>query len=385
MTDRDTFSSFVIPGPGKDLVCRRDSISDQRANLPPEGVLVKVHAAGVCHTDVHQWLGGYKLSDTEEIRFADRPKYGYPRVPGHEMSGVVFCLGSNIPPELCDLKEGDRVAVFPWLGCGECKACKLGEETYCHGESRELGMTQDGGYAEYAIIPHYRFLVKILPVISYEVAATLGCGCLTAYNAVKAILPTVKKAAQFSASVPVGVLGAAGGLGQWALTLAQNMFKDHNILLIAIDVKKETLENLVHQNLADKALVIDPSKPAEEAIEQARSMTNGGFHAVLDFVNNPATFNLTQGMLSSHGEHVCIGLFGGSTELKLALVPLKRTRITGVQTGSLSDFRELLDLICTQPLSPPLFTYYKLSMATQALKDLEKGTMNGRGVLKIVH
>ena len=141
---------------------------------------------------------------------------------------------------------------------------------------------------------------------------------------------------------------------------------------------------MVHRNLADKALVVDPSKPTKETVEQAISLTNGGFHAVLDFVNNPATFNLTQSMLSKHGEHVCVGLFGGSTELRLALVPLKRKRITGVQTGSLSDFRELLDFIHTQPFSPPPFTYYKLSMATQALKDLEKGKVNGRGVLKIV-
>lgn len=382
MADKDTYSSGVIVASGADLVCRSDSISERRASLPSEGLLVQVHAAGVCHTDVHQWLGGYKLTETTAIRFVERPGYGYPRVPGHEVSGTVFSLGSGVSPDLCDLKEGDRVAVFPWLGCGECRACRAEEETLCRGTTRELGMTMDGGYAEYMAVPHYRYTAKIPSAIGYEVGATLGCGCLTAYNAVKTALPTVEKVAQFASPIIVGVLGT-GGVGQWALTLARQVYREFDVTLVAIDVKAETLESLVRRKLADKSLTVDAAKSVEETAEEAKSLIGGRFDVILDFVNNPATFSLAQTILEKGGEHVCLGLFGGTAELKLPIVPLKRIKITGVQTGSLADFRELVKFIKTHPISPPPFTYYQLSEATQALKDVEKGRVNGRAILKM--
>ena len=377
----DTFTSYAIVTPGKELVCRSGHLVDLISALPPEGVLVKVHVAGVCHTDVHQWLGGYKLSETEEIRFAERPGYGYPVVPGHEIAGTVFSLGSGVSPGQCSLKSGDRVAVFPWLGCGQCKACEAEEETCCK-SSREIGMSMDGGYSQFVIVPHYRYLVRIHSSVSYEVGSMLGCSCLTAYNALKAALLTVEKATSFSPRVAVGVLGT-GCLGQWALTLARQMFKGHNIALVAIDVKKEKLEYVLQQKLTDKVLLVDPTKQPEEIIEEAKLLIDGDFHVIIDFVNNPATFGLAVGMLAQGGELVCVGLFGGTGEVQLPLIPLQRLKITGVQTGSLADFKEVVQFVQSHSLSPPPFTHYKLSEATKALQDVEKGRVGGRGVLKI--
>lgn len=377
----ESFVSYVVAGPGEDLVCRNDRLAEKISALPPEGVLVKVHIAGVCHSDVHQWRGGFQLSETEDLPFS-APAV----VPGHEVSGTVVALGSALSSEKCALEKGDRVAVFPWVGCGECKPCEAEEYTACLGppeEHRVFGINVDGGYAEYVTVIDYRFVAKIPSNVSYEVGATLGCSCLTAYNALKAALPTVEKAARFAPSVAVGILGT-GGLGQWALALARHVFEEHNVTLVAIDVRKEKLDYVLKRKLVDKILLIDPSKEPEETVEEAAKLIGGDFHVIMDFVNNPATFGFAQGVLSNGGGLVTVGLFGGTGEVQLPLIPLQRLRITGVQTGSLSDFREVVKFVGqAHPISPPPFTHYKLSEATQALKDVEKGKVAGRGVLKV--
>ena len=376
----ESFVSYTIATPGEDLAYRRDRLADKLAALPPEGVLVKVHVAGVCHSDVHQWRGGFQLSETESLPFS-APSV----VPGHEISGTILALGSALSAEKCNLKKGDRVAVFPWVGCGECKACEVDEFPSCANSpegNRVMGVNVDGGYAQYATVLHYRYVAKIPSNVSYEVGSTLGCSCLTAYNALKAALTTVEKAARFSPTVAVGVLGT-GGLGQWALTLARQMFKGHNVTLVAIDVKKEKLEYVQQQKLADKVLLVDPTKQPEEIIEEAELLIDGDFHVIMDFVNNPATFGLAVGMLAQGGGLVCIGLFGGTGEVQLPLIPLQRLKITGVQTGTLADFKEVVQFVQSHSLSPPPFTHYKLSEATKALQDVEKGKVAGRGVLKI--
>ena len=376
----ESFVSYVVAGPGEDLVCRNDRLNEKISALPPEGVLVKVHIAGVCHSDVHQWRGGFQLSETEDLPFS-APSV----VPGHEVSGTVMALGSALSSAKCDLQEGDRVAVFPWVGCGQCKPCEAEEDIFCLGdpeERRVFGINVDGGYSEYATVVDHRYVAKIPPSVSFEVGATLGCSCLTAYNALKAALPTVEKAARLAPSVAVGVLGT-GGLGQWALTLARQVFAGNNVTLVAIDVRKEKLEYVLQQKLVDKILQLDPSKPIEETIEEAETLIGGEFHVVMDFVNNPATFGLAQGVLCNGGGLVTVGLFGGTAELQLPLIPLQRLKITGVQTGSLADFREVVKFVQSHSISPPPFTHYKLSEATQALRDVEKGKVAGRGVLKV--
>lgn len=376
----ETCVSFAIETPGEDLVRRDDRLNDKISSLPPDGVLVKVCVAGVCHSDVHQWRGGFQLSETEDLQFS-KPSV----VPGHEISGTVFALGSALTAEKCGLQVGDRVAVYPWIGCGNCKPCETEQDTSCAMYpvgNRALGIDVDGGYAQYTTVPHYRYIAKIPSSVSHEVGATLGCSCLTAYNALQAALPTVEKAGCFLPKVLVGVLGV-GGLGQWALTLARQVFEGKNVTLVAVDVRKDKLDHVEQQKLVDKCVLIDPSNPVEETAEKVGMDVEDDFNVIMDFVNNPTTFELSLNLLANGGSLVSIGLFGGTASLKLPLIPVQRLKITGIQTGSLKDFKEVVTFVQAHPFSPPPFSYYELSEATKALEDVEKGRISGRGVLKI--
>ena len=83
-------------------------------------------SVGVCHSDLHLWEGGYDLGDGEFMKVTDRG-VKYPVTPGHEIVGTVEDIGSTVS----GIIKGDQVLVFPWIGCGECPACKVGNENLC--------------------------------------------------------------------------------------------------------------------------------------------------------------------------------------------------------------------------------------------------------------
>ena len=111
-------------------------------------------------------------------------------------------------------KEGDRVAVDPWIGDGTCHYCRIGEEQLCE-HPIKIGENVDGGFAEYVLIPHYRYLYRLRNLNPVE-ASPLPCAGLTPYRAL------VRKA-QVKPSEYVVVVGAGGGLGTMAVQIAKVM------------------------------------------------------------------------------------------------------------------------------------------------------------------
>ncbi len=104
-------------------------------SCPPGGVVVKVLAANVCSTDLHMWEKGH-------------PALRYPRTLGHEIAGVV----AEVSNEERRYKVGDKVQVYPGIGCGTCEYCRRGRENLCP-SIRILGFTLDGGFAQYLALP----------------------------------------------------------------------------------------------------------------------------------------------------------------------------------------------------------------------------------------
>jgi alcohol dehydrogenase, propanol-preferring len=164
----------------------------------PKGsqVLVKVQSAGVCHSDVHAWEGDL-----------DFPGVKYPLTPGHEIAGEVETLGEQAE----GFSKNEKVLVYPWVGEGLCPACRLGEENLCD-EPRSLGIYNDGGYAEYVLVPSYKYLVKLGNDIDTDTCTPLSCAGLTAYGAVKN--------ANIKPDENVVIVGT-GGLGLMAIQLAK--------------------------------------------------------------------------------------------------------------------------------------------------------------------
>jgi propanol-preferring alcohol dehydrogenase len=326
----------------------------------PQGlqVLVKVKSVGVCHSDLHLWEGGYDLGDGKFMKVTDRG-VKYPVTPGHEIVGTVENMGDAVS----DISKGDDVLVFPWIGCGECPACKVGNENLCDAP-RSMGVFQDGGYSDYALIPNSKYLAK-LDGVDPDVATSLACSGLTAYTA-------IKKANQNSPEFLVIV--GAGGLGLMGVQIA-NAITDAKIICVDLDDKK--LE-IAKEMGAD--YTINSKDP--ETTQKIMSICNDkGADSVVDFVNAPPTAKLDFAILRKRGNLVLVGLFGGSFELSLVTIPLKSIIIQGAYTGNYDDMVELLALARKGIIKPVISKRYSLDETNTALEDLKARKIIGRAVI----
>jgi alcohol dehydrogenase/propanol-preferring alcohol dehydrogenase len=141
-------------------------------------VLIKVKAAGVCHSDLHIWEGGYDLGHGRKpLSLKDRG-VSLPRTMGHETVGEVLAFGPDVKAgDKGDLKAGDIALVYPWLGCGKCETCLAGEENMCL-KPNSLGVYCDGGYADHMTVPHPRYLLN-LQGLDPVTAAPYACSGVT--------------------------------------------------------------------------------------------------------------------------------------------------------------------------------------------------------------
>ena len=209
------------------IVKVNEKLEIQQVETPkPRGsqVLVKVQSSGVCHSDIHLWEGYYEGVGGQLLKTTDRG-VNYPLTPGHEVAGIVDSLGEQAE----GFNNNDKVLVYPWIGEGLCPACRIGEENLCD-KPRSLGVYMDGGYAEYVLVPSYKYLIKISDGMDTDASATLSCSALTAYGAVKN--------ANLKPDDNVVIVGA-GGLGLMAIQLAKAVT---GARIIAMDLDDKKLE-----------------------------------------------------------------------------------------------------------------------------------------------
>jgi propanol-preferring alcohol dehydrogenase len=216
----------------------------------PGQVLVRVEAAGLCHTDIHAAHGDWPVKPT------------LPLIPGHEGVGRIEALGPGVTAELT---EGDRVAV-PWLGyaCGQCRYCNDGRETLCE-RQLNTGYSIDGSYADY-VLGHARQVVKVPDEVASLDAAPLTCAGVTTYKAVK-----LSGARPATLTAVFGV----GGLGHLALQYARIAGAE----VVAVDVSEARLasarelgaDHLVHAGEQDPVAEIKGLGGADAAILTAAS------------------------------------------------------------------------------------------------------------------
>ena len=388
-----SYKSYTIPAPNSALECQENDLQQTIENLPSNGGLVKVRFAGVCHTDIHYYEGGYTLSAGESLEFKDRPGLGYPKVPGHEVCGEVYALGTRVAlDDSAAVKVGDLVCVFAWMGCDECEACSVEETAHCTGGSREMGISIDGGYAQFVVVPHFRYLLPLPAKVPMELGCTLSCGCLTAYTACKTAIANVPDLILKTAPcLRIAVIGL-GGVGQWALKLLPLLVKEDlryrnsrcTLHITGVDCDDARLDRFLENTSITDKFVFDRSKPSGVLAQELLGTSDGFFHSVIDFVNNPATFSFGNTTLRKFGVLIAVGLFGGSGEVCLPLLALQRQKIIGIQTGSLRDFKELLTFLnrLQNTVEGPSIIVYPLSECMKALNDLKEGRVKGRAVLK---
>jgi D-arabinose 1-dehydrogenase-like Zn-dependent alcohol dehydrogenase len=327
----------------------------------PKGaeVLIRMTAAGVCHSDIHIWEGVYDLGSGNKMTLKDRGVV-LPLTMGHEISGEVVEAG----PDAKGVKPGMSCVVYPWLGCGECPTCKRGEENLCAVKARAMGVFMPGGYAEYVLVPHERYCIQLDKLDPAE-SAPLACSGVTTYSAFKKFGSKIK-------DEPVVIMGA-GGLGHMALSVLRAMGGKGAVV---VDIDAEKRKAAVE---AGAVAAIDGA--ASDASEQIIKATGGGAACVLDLVGASATVGLGIASIKKGGEIVVVGLYGGELKLPIVYLPLRGMGLRGSYVGSLPELKELVALAQKGTLKPIKVTRRKLPEASAALADLKAGKVVGRVVL----
>ena len=325
----------------------------------PKGteVLLKVLAAGVCHSDLHLADGWFDLGGGKRMSLADRGMK-LPVTLGHENVGQVVAMG----PEATGVKIGDRVVADPWIGCGTCAVCLRGDDNLCRA-MRSLGVFSNGGYADYLMVPHPRYLFDIGDLSPARVAP-LACSGVTTFGALKKI-PTLT-------TEPTVIIGA-GGLGLMCQALHKAM-GGHSAIVVDIDpVKREAARQ------AGAAAVIDGAAP--DAAQQIIDFTNGGAWAAIDLVGSSASARVGYDSLIKGGKYVIVGLFGGDFTVSLPPIAMRALTIQGSYVGSQHEMRELMELVRRTGLPPVPVATRPLDQVNAAMDDLRAGKIVGRVVL----
>lgn len=326
----------------------------------PQGteVLVRVERCGVCHSDLHIHDGYFELGGDRKLDITkDR---ALPFTLGHEIAGIVERVGEAAQ----SVRVGDRIAVYPWIGCGTCAACQAGNENLCSAH-RHLGISVDGGYASHVLVPHPRYLLDYAP-LPPGFAGTLMCSGLTAYAALKRLAERAGRGAV--------LLVGLGGVGMTGLSIARALFSTAPIVAdIGADKRNAALA-------AGAAAAYDPADPqARRAILSA----TGGVLGVCDFVGSDRSLQFATGVLARGGKVVVTGLLGGTFSTATTMFAIKAMTIEGILTGTLAEARELLALARDGKIAPIPTRDRPLNEAQAALDDLRAGRVVGRTVLSV--
>jgi propanol-preferring alcohol dehydrogenase len=309
-------------------------------------VLVRVHACGVCHSDLHLADGDWDML---------RPITKIPLILGHEIVGTVAKLGADVTTHVV----GDRVGV-PWLNwtCGECEFCLEGREVLC-GKQQVTGCTVDGGFAEFVKAPASH-ATPIPAALKTEETAPLLCAGLTVYRALK------QSGVQLGHRV--AVIGI-GGLGHLAIQMAKAM----GAWVCGIDVLESKLR-LASECGADA--VLNATTPVHKEVKKL-----GGMHVVLVVSGSKAAYETGLRCLRKGGTLAVVGMSPEPISVStVALVSLE-ARIIASAVGTREDLRELLDLAVQNPSIRCRVEARPLAAAAEVLDQMRRGELVGRVVL----
>lgn len=342
-------------------VCGQPLQPKEQPTPEPKGteVLLKVLAAGVCHSDLHIADGWFDMGGGKRLNLEDRGMK-LPLTLGHENVGEVVALG----PDARGVKIGQRVLADPWIGCGTCPACQRGDDNLCRA-MRSLGVFSNGGYATHVVVPHPKYLFDIgdLPP---ERAAPLACSGVTTYGALKKV-PTLQ-------SEPTVIIGA-GGLGLMCLALHQKM-GGHSAIMVDIDPAKRAAAKE-----AGAAHVVDGGAP--DATQQIMKLTSegAGAWAVIDLVGSSATARIGYDCLVKGGKYIIVGLYGGDLTVSLPPLPMRALTIQGSYVGSQHEMRELMELVRAKGMPDVPVATRPLDEVNTVMGELRAGKVVGRVVL----
>jgi alcohol dehydrogenase len=302
----------------------------------PNHVLVKMHASGICYTDVHETLGHIPGD--------------FPRILGHEPVGEIVAVA----PDVTTRKVGDRVGTA-WVQetCGRCEWCQRGKRMFCPYQ-KSTGVNLQGGHAEY--MPMYADATYLIPEgVSYEQAAPIFCAGYTVYSGLRAAEPKPHER--------VAVVGI-GGLGHLAVQYA----------------KASGFKTIAVSHSPDKDKMIR-ELGADEIVRDGKSLAAaGGADIIL------STSNSTQSMVDSiqglrpEGRIVTMGVDAQPLTVSLVDLLMKRMRVIGSSQNGPEFLYEALDFVAQGKVKTMVETY-PLAEAAKAYQRVVDGKARFRAVL----
>ena len=308
----------------------------------PRQVLVKVEACGLCHSDVLTKMGHW-------------PGIKYPRIPGHEIAGVIEAVGSDVP----DWKNGQRVGIG-WYGghCGHCESCRRGDFVTCR-FGQIAGITYDGGYAEYIVVP-FEALALIPNELTAVEAAPLMCAGITTFNSLR------HSGARIGDIVAVLGIGGLGHLGvQYA---AKGGFRT---VAIARGKDKEPLA----KKLGAHHYIDSESENVGQALQKL-----GGAKVILATATSGDAMTATLPGLAIGGKLVVLG----AGDKPISFDPLKaigtRRTVTGWPSGTAIDSEDTMRFSAMTGVRPMTETF-PLERAQEAYDRMMSNKARFRVVL----
>lgn len=320
----------------------------------PGEVLLKVAGAGACHSDVaifHEFDPGLNPQMDPEF------------ILGHENSGWIEELGPGVE----GFEVGSAHLVYGPVGCGHCRACTRGQDTYCENAAEMpyagIGLGRDGGMAEYVVVPA-RNLVPLGDADPID-AAPLADAALTPYHAIKLSLPKLNGGGKFALVIGLGGLGLIGVQILKALTGAT---------IIATDMKEEAMAE------AEKfGAVTVPG--GEGQVERIREITGGkGVDLVLDFVGVGATVKTAMQSVARQGRVSIVGIGNLSPYEWAFLTTPYEAELVNTYWGTVEELHEVVDMYKAGQIVPQV-TRYSLDDALEAYQALVDGKIAGRAVI----
>jgi alcohol dehydrogenase len=315
----------------------------------PSGVVLEVKACGICRSDWHGWMG-------------NDPDILLPHVPGHEISGVVAAVGS----EISNFSLGDRVTLPFVCGCGSCEQCTAGNQQVCDRQFQP-GFTGWGGFAEFVAIDYAdNNLVRLSTGIDFITAASLGCRFATSFRA-------VVDQGKVAEGQWVAVHGC-GGVGLSAIMIAAAF----GARVIAIDVADGPLE--FARTIGAEAVA---NSANSDPIEAVRELSRGGVHISIDALGHPEILMNSVSSLRKCGKHIQVGIM--ETGKHNASIPVdkiigRELEIIGSHGMQAHRYPEMLKMIENGILEPVKLIGETISLINAPGRLVAMGSTPSNGI-----
>ena len=325
----------------KYIVCQEPGVWKKRKRSIPKiennEALIAIKKIGVCGTDLHAFKGNQAF-------------FNYPRILGHELAGIIQKLPSN---EKSRFKEGDQVAILPYINCNECSAC-LSRKTNCCTDLKVLGIHIDGGMQEQIAVPQSHLIA--LNNLSLEAIALIEPLSIGAH---------ALRRAQLEAKDTLVVMGC-GPIGVGIIQLAKNA--GFRVIALDIDLKRlQFVEKIVNG--------IDTILADNQAVDKIKKLTQGAFaDAVFDATGNKRAMEGGHHFMKYGGKYILVGLYKELLSFKHPEIHAKEISLLCSRNSTKEDFDKVIQTLKKEAFPVRHYITHQLHFDTfiESFKSLYK-------------